>query len=126
MRIDHVGIDVTDLARAKTFYDAALGVLGAGIVHEVEATVIGYAGASHVQNGEASFWIAKGEAPITQTHVAFAVKDHATVRAFHAAALAAGGRDNGGPGLRPHYHPHYYAAFALDPDGHNIEAVCHI
>lgn len=125
MLIDHVGIDVSDLARARAFYDAALGSLGAAIVQEVPGVVLGYAGAQHVQSGEASFWVAAGKGPITPVHVAFAVKDHDAVHAFHQAALGAGGRDNGGPGYRPHYHPNYYAAFVLDPDGHNIEAVCH-
>ena len=73
---------------------------------------------------KAFFWIGTRDAVMTGMHVAFAAPDHATVDAFHAAALAAGGRDNGAPGLRPHYHPGYYGAFVLDPDGHNIEAVC--
>jgi catechol 2,3-dioxygenase-like lactoylglutathione lyase family enzyme len=85
-------------------------------------------GSEHAGYGSAGkpyFWIGTGGAPTGGAHVAFTAADRPTVDAFHAAAMAAGARDNGGPGLRPHYHPDYYAAFVLDPDGHNIEAVCH-
>ena len=78
------------------------------------------------RRGKPYFWFGDDGAPGQHTHVAFAVDSRAKVDAFHAAALAAGGRDNGAPGLRPHYHPDYYGAFVLDPDGHNIEAVCHL
>jgi catechol 2,3-dioxygenase-like lactoylglutathione lyase family enzyme len=85
----------------------------------------GYEGAGLGKNGKPSFWIDGRGATVPTTHVAFVADDRAAVDAFHAAAIAAGGRDNGKPGLRPHYHPNYYAAFVFDPDGHNIEAVCH-
>lgn len=128
MLIDHVGIDVTDLDRAKAFYLAALKPLGVGVVQEVPSAVIGLGSTDDgrdIQHGKSTFWIAAGKAPVTQTHVAFGAADRASVQAFHAAAVAAGGRDNGAPGIRARYHPGYYAAYVLDPDGHNIEAVCH-
>jgi catechol 2,3-dioxygenase-like lactoylglutathione lyase family enzyme len=117
--LDHVTIGVTDLAGARAFYDAALRPLGLAVVMEVPGRFVGYG------QSKPYFWIGLREGAQSSVHIAFAAADHAAVRAFHAAALAAGGRDNGPPGLRLHYHPHYYAAFVLDPDGHNIEAVCH-
>lgn len=116
--IDHVVIGVSDLASAKRFYEQALVPLGLAVLREFpQAVGIG-------AHGKPSFWIREtgGEEP---AHVAFSAPDRATVDAFHEAALAAGGRDNGGPGVREIYHPGYYGAFVLDPDGHNIEAVCH-
>ncbi len=117
--LDHVTIGVSDLERAKAFYDAALRPLGIGRLYAEGQTFAGYGAA-----GRAFFWIGLRELVATGVHVAFASPDRATVDAFHAAALAAGGRDNGLPGLRAQYHPNYYGAFVLDPDGHNIEAVC--
>lgn len=117
--LDHVTLKVADFARAATFYDAALAPLGLKRLFGDGATFGGY-GAERP-----FFWIGQGD-QAGGSHVAFAVADRATVEAFHAAALAAGGRDNGAPGLRAHYHPTYYGAFVLDPDGHNIEAVCHV
>ena len=119
--IDHVGISVSDYGASKAFYAAALAPLGYRLVMEV--TEAGpYAGFG--EPGKPDFWIAQGE--IGQAlHIAFAAEDRATVDAFYEAAMAADGRDNGGPGLRPHYHASYYGAFVLDPDGNNIEAVCH-
>lgn len=125
--IDHVGFPVSDYARSKTFYEKALAALGYTLIMEVPGrqTESGGAAAGFGANGKPDFWIG-GEGGLTGTlHVAIAVKDRATVDAFHRAALAAGAKDNGAPGLRPHYHPNYYGAFVLDPDGHNIEAVCH-
>lgn len=120
--IDHLGITVSDYERSKAFYLAALAPLGYGLVMEV--TEVGpHAGFG--EPGKPDFWIAAGERTTPQVHVAFRAKDRATVRAFHEAALAAGARDNGRPGLREIYHPTYYGAFVLDPDGHNVEAVCH-
>jgi catechol 2,3-dioxygenase-like lactoylglutathione lyase family enzyme len=126
--LDHISLNVSDYARSKAFYEKALAPLGATVIMEFgEAAGFG-------RDGKPDFWIGKGPtsfqkpgdlAPITPLHVAFAAKDRAEVRAFHAAALAAGGRDFGAPGLRPHYHPGYYGAFVIDPDGHNVEAVCH-
>jgi len=125
--IDHVGFPVSDYTRSKAFYAAALAPLGYALMMEVggDALESGHAAAGFGRDGKPDFWIG-GEGGLTGVlHVAIAAADRATVDAFHAAALAAGGRDNGGPGLRPQYHPDYYAAFVLDPDGHNIEAVCH-
>ena|SRR6185312_1152013 len=122
--LDHVGIYVTDFAKAKRFYDLALASLGVTKIKEVSAAETGgYDGAGYGSE-RPFFWIGatKAAAP---THVAFRAKDRTAVDAFYKAALAGGGRDNGAPGLRPHYHPNYYGAFVLDPDGHNIEAVCH-
>ncbi len=118
--LDHVTIGVTNLERSKSFYDQALDPLGISCLHTEVGTSAGYG--SH---GKAYFWI--GLKPTLQTgaHIAFATPDRSVVNAFHAAALKAGGKNNGPPGLRPQYHPNYYGAFVLDPDGHNIEAVCH-
>jgi catechol 2,3-dioxygenase-like lactoylglutathione lyase family enzyme len=117
--LDHVTIGTSNLARAVEFYDRALKPLGIERLFADGQTASGYGAGK-----KAFFWIGTRDAVMTGTHVAFAAPDHATVDAFHAAALAAGGRDNGAPGLRPHYHPDYYGAFVLDPDGHNVEAVC--
>lgn len=124
--IDHIGLPVADIARSRAFYEAALAPLGYGVVMEVSAEETG--AAAHVGfglPGKPDFWITSGGPLGGRLHVAFAAADRPTVDAFHAAALAAGGRDNGAPGLRPHYHPNYWGAFVFDPDGHNIEAVCH-
>ena len=125
--IDHIGFPVSDYARAKAFYTKALAPLGYGLVMEVDAkqTEAGAPAAGFGIGGKPDFWIG-GEGGLQKPlHVAIVSKDRAGVDAFHKAALAAGGKDNGAPGLRPHYHANYYGAFVLDPDGHNIEAVCH-
>lgn len=125
--IDHIGASVSDYARSKAFYEKVLASLGALPIMEVTPEMTGD-GSSHAgfgRDGKPSFWISPGATPISRSHVAFMAETRAHVDAFHRAAIAAGGRDNGAPGLRPHYHPHYYGAFVLDPDGHNIEAVCH-
>jgi catechol 2,3-dioxygenase-like lactoylglutathione lyase family enzyme len=125
--IDHIGFPVSDYERAKAFYTRALAPLGYTLIMEIDAdkTESASPAAGFGANGKPDFWIG-GEGGIDRPlHVAIAAKDRATVDAFYQAALAAGGRDNGSPGLRPHYHAHYYGAFVLDPDGHNIEAVCH-
>ena len=123
--IDHIGIGVTDYGRARGFYDRALAPLGIALVMEVTAEQTGgHAAAGYGSQGKPYFWIGGGEA-VARAHVAFAAKSRALVDAFYKAATAAGGKDNGGPGLRPEYHANYYGAFVLDPDGHNIEAVCH-
>jgi catechol 2,3-dioxygenase-like lactoylglutathione lyase family enzyme len=120
--IDHLGLSVSDYARSKAFYLAALKPLGCELVMEV--TEAGpYAGFG--EGGKPDFWIGRGKASTAGTHVAFRARDRASVRAFYDAALKAGASDNGPPGLRVIYHPNYYGAFVLDPDGHNIEAVCH-
>ena len=116
--LDHVGVIVTDFERSKRFFEKALAPLGYQFMMEF-GTIAGFGA-----GGGPDFWIARGEtrAPV---HVAFSSPDRATVDAFYHAALGAGGRDNGAPGLRPQYHPTYYGAFVYDPDGNNIEAVCH-
>jgi catechol 2,3-dioxygenase-like lactoylglutathione lyase family enzyme len=119
--LDHVTIGVSDFARSKTFYDQTLTVIGIDRLHGDDIAFAGYGA-----DKKPFFWIGQKTVPITGVHIAFAVRDRAAVDRFHAAGLAAGGRDNGPPGLRLHYHPNYYGAFILDPDGHNIEAVCHL
>ena len=119
-RLDHIGLDVRDYEASKSFYEQALAPLGITFMMEPVAQVGGFGGDFPF------FWVAKrGCGPDSGVHVAFTAENRETVHAFHSAALAAGGRDNGGPGVREIYHPHYYAAFVLDPDGNNIEAVCH-
>ena len=116
--LDHIGIRVADYERSKQFYTAALAPLGYQLFME------GSSGAGFRKEMIPDFWVKQGAVAPT-VHVAFSSPDRATVDAFYKAALAAGGRDNGPPGLRPQYHPNYYGAFILDPDGYNIEAVCH-
>ena len=123
--LDHIGIGVSDFARAKAFYDKALAPLGIALVMEVSAEQTGDQPACGFgSQGKPYFWFGAA-AEVARAHIAFVAKDRGTVDAFYKAALAAGGADNGAPGLRPHYHENYYGAFVLDPDGHNIEAVCH-
>ena len=115
--LDHIGLAVSDIAKSKTFFQAALAPLGYTVLMDFgEAVGLG--------QGRPDFWIARGAEP-ARIHVAFTVANRATVKAFYDAAIAAGGKDNGGPGLRPQYHPNYYGAFVYDRDGNNIEAVCH-
>jgi catechol 2,3-dioxygenase-like lactoylglutathione lyase family enzyme len=124
--LDHIGLRVTDIERARAFYNQALAPLGVGIVMEVSAEETG-AGA-YLGYGEGLkpyFWLGEDKKATELLHVAFAADTRAKVDAFYKAAMAAGGRDNGPPGVRTLYHPTYYGAFVLDPDGHNIEAVCH-
>jgi catechol 2,3-dioxygenase-like lactoylglutathione lyase family enzyme len=125
--IDHIGFAVSDYKKFKAFYTQALAPLGYELIMEVtaEGNPSGAPAAGFGIGGKPDFWIG-GEGGLEKpVHVAILAKDRASVDAFHKAALAAGGKDNGKPGLRPHYHPNYYGAFVLDPDGHNIEAVCH-
>ncbi|MFZ5637699.1 MAG: VOC family protein [Pseudomonadota bacterium] len=125
--LDHLGFAVADYPRSRAFYERVLAPLGFGVVMEVTKEMSGgYEGCGFGPPGKPAFWVGRGTGePGRGMHIAFTAKTRAEVDAFHAAALAAGGIDNGAPGLRPHYHPHYYGAFAFDPDGHNIEAVCH-
>jgi catechol 2,3-dioxygenase-like lactoylglutathione lyase family enzyme len=125
--IDHIGFPVSDYARSKAFYEKALAPLGYTLIMEVGAdqTEDGSRAAGFGKDGKPDFWIGGEGGPQGIVHVAISANDRCTVDAFHRAALAAGGKDNGAPGLRPHYHPNYYGAFVLDPDGHNVEAVCH-
>jgi catechol 2,3-dioxygenase-like lactoylglutathione lyase family enzyme len=123
--IDHDGFPVSEYARSKAFYSQALAPLGYTLIMEVGETESGSPAVGFGREGKPDFWIG-GEGGLTGVlHIAIVADDRPTVDAFYRAALAAGGRDNGAPGLRPHYHPSYYGAFVLDPDGHNIEAVCH-
>ena len=117
--LDHVSLPVSKLEQSKRFYEEALSPLGYELIMEHHIS-----GAGFGESAKPDFWIRQGEVGAA-VHVAFASEDRATVDAFHEAAMAAGGRDNGGPGLRPEYHPSYYGAFVFDPDGNNIEAVCH-
>ena len=122
--LDHIGIGVTDYPKAKTFYDEALAPLGMTMVMEVTAEQTGHDAAAGYGRDRPVFWFGAAERA-APSHIAFTASTRAMVDAFYLSALAAGGRDNGAPGLRPHYHANYYGAFVLDPDGHNIEAVCH-
>jgi catechol 2,3-dioxygenase-like lactoylglutathione lyase family enzyme len=123
--IDHVGFPVSDYARAKAFYEKALAPLGYALIKEVQQDAHDAKACGFGREGKPDFWIG-GEGGLERAlHIAIAAESRAMVDAFHRAALAAGGKDNGAPGLRPRYHPNYYGAFVLDPDGHNIEAVCH-
>ncbi len=124
--IDHTGVAVSDFARSKAFYTQALAPIGYTLQLELPASVTGSADvAGFGEPPKPDFWISSGTPNVPPIHIAFRVGSRAMVDAFYRAALAAGGRDNGAPGLRPHYHTDYYGAFVLDPDGHNIEAVCH-
>ena len=116
--LDHVGVPVSDFERSKRFYEQALTPLGYELIMEPSVSAAGFG-----RFGKPDFWISQGE-PGQAFHIAFAADERATVDAFHEAAMAAGGRDNSGPGLRPEYLPNYYGAFVFDPDGNNIEAVC--
>lgn len=125
--VDHTGLSVSDFARSKAFYEQALSPLGYSLIMALSAAETG--GTDVAGFGvppKPDFWIASGNPNVPPIHIAFRAESRAMVDAFYKAAIAAGGRDNGPPGLRPHYHPNYYGAFVLDPDGHNIEAVCHL
>ncbi|EJO32206.1 VOC family protein [Achromobacter marplatensis] len=116
---DHIGFGVSDMNQSREFFLQALGPLGVSLAMEGPDSVgLG-------KNGKPSLWLYTASSVPAPLHIAVAATTRQEVDAFHRAALAAGGRDNGAPGLRPHYHPHYYAAFVFGPDGHNVEAVCH-
>ncbi|MBN1870323.1 MAG: VOC family protein [Candidatus Omnitrophica bacterium] len=117
--IDHIGLAVSDQAKSKKFYIKALAPLGISEVKEMQ----GWSGFG--KDGKPEFWFGVGRGVQQPTHIAFSASNRKDVDAFYKAAMAAGGKDNGAPGIRKHYHPNYYAAFVFDPDGHNIEAVCH-
>lgn len=120
---DHIGISVGDLVVSRRFYDGALAALGYKVVMELswgEDSGLGFG------DTRPYFWVSTKKGTVSAgVHIAFGAKDRATVDAFYAAAMDAGGRDNGAPGPRTIYHPNYYGAFVLDPDGNNVEAVCH-
>ena len=117
--LDHLGFGVSDIAASKHFFVAALAPLGVTVVMDIEQ------GVGLGKNGKPSLWLAPADGPIGRMHVAFTAARRADVDAFYEAAIAAGGKDNGAPGLRAIYHPNYYGAFVIGPDGHNVEAVCH-
>jgi catechol 2,3-dioxygenase-like lactoylglutathione lyase family enzyme len=119
--VDHVGFAVRDYARSKAFYERALAPLGFTLIMEPAGEAAGFGKA-----GRPSCWVeARGQPVQGRLHIALTADSRAQVDAFHAAAIEAGGTDNGAPGVRAIYHPHYYGAYVLDPDGNNIEAVCH-
>jgi len=124
---DHISFGVTDISRSRVFYDAALAPLG--LTRLVNVTENTSTNSAYGKGSQPRFWICQDPAdepkPSDGMHLAFVAPDRPAVDSFHRAALATGGRDNGAPGIRPHYHASYYAAFAIDPDGHHIEAVCH-
>lgn len=123
--IDHMTLNVDDLGTMLAFYERALAPLGIKALLHFDKAVTGHADVVGLGAEMPFFWLAGTERTRPAQHIAFRAATRAAVDAFHAAALAAGGKDNGAPGLRPHYHENYYGAFVLDPEGHNIEAVCH-
>lgn len=123
--LDHVGFAVSDFEKSKAFYGQVLAPLDIKVLMEVTAEMTGSGAHCGFGIDKPEFWIGTGKALTGGLHVAFTAPSRAVVDAFYEAAMAAGARDNGAPGLRPHYHENYYGAFVLDPDGHNIEAVCH-
>ncbi len=124
--LDHTGVIVNDFEKSKQFYKKLLHVIGYELLMDFSPEETGHtACAGFGENGKPDFWISAGTPNNPPMHVAFRVKSRELVDAFHKAGLAAGGKDNGAPGIRPHYHPNYYGGFILDADGHNIEAVCH-
>ena len=118
MILDHITVAVSNFNRSKAFYERALQPLGISVLFQ-------FPGGAGLGKGRPQFWINAGAAGAQRAHIAFAAANRAEVDAFYAAAIAAGGKDNGKPGPRPQYHPNYYGAFVLDPDGYNVEAVCH-
>lgn len=124
--IDHIGIGVRDFGASRRFYDAALAPLGISVIMEVTPEQTGgYHGLGYGAGEHPFFWVGNDGPRGAGIHVAFTAESRAAVDAFYVAAMAAGGTDHGALGLRLHYHPSYYAAFVLDPDGINVEAVCH-
>jgi catechol 2,3-dioxygenase-like lactoylglutathione lyase family enzyme len=123
--IDHTGTAVADWAKSKTFYDAVFAALGGSLMMVVPKEFTGGTNVGGYGRDRPVWWLHEGAEPGPGRHVAFTARNRAEVDAFYAAAIASGGRDNGAPGLRAHYHPNYYGAFVFDPDGNNIEAVCH-
>jgi catechol 2,3-dioxygenase-like lactoylglutathione lyase family enzyme len=124
--IDHLGICVADFDASKAFYDKVMAPLGASLLMMVPPEHTGGVKVGGYGRERPTFWLHEGAETGPGRHIAFSARSRAEVDAFHKAAIAAGGKDNGAPGLRPHYHPDYYGAFVFDPDGNNIEAVCHL
>jgi catechol 2,3-dioxygenase-like lactoylglutathione lyase family enzyme len=123
--IDHAGISVSDWEKSKAFYDAAMAPLGAKLLMMVPEQFTGGVRVGGYGREKPDFWLHENANTGPGRHYAFKARSRAEFDAFYHAALAAGGRDNGAPGPRPHYHEHYYGAFVFDPDGNNVEAVCH-
>ena len=124
--LDHFGLQVGDYSRALRFYRLALAPLGVSVIMQLTKEETGsYEGAGLGRDGKPDFWLSAGQRTAPSVHIAFVADNRTAVDRFFEAALAAGGVDNGAPGIRAHYHPNYYGAFVLDPEGHNIEAVCH-
>jgi catechol 2,3-dioxygenase-like lactoylglutathione lyase family enzyme len=123
--IDHTGLNVSDYRKSRDFYLKALAPLGYQLIKELPAEFAPDGAMGIGIPPKTDFWVAGGMPQLPPVHIAFRAANRLQVDAFYQAALAAGGRDNGPPGVRAHYHPNYYGAFVLDPDGHNVEAVCH-
>jgi catechol 2,3-dioxygenase-like lactoylglutathione lyase family enzyme len=123
--IDHLGISVSNFDASKTFYDQAMAPLGASLLYVVPEQYTGGVKVGGYGRERPVFWLHEASPTGPGRHYAFTARSRAEVDAFHKAALAAGGKDNGAPGLRPHYHADYYGAFVFDLDGNNVEAVCH-
>jgi catechol 2,3-dioxygenase-like lactoylglutathione lyase family enzyme len=117
--LDHIALTVSGYEHSKRFYQSALAPLGYVLIMEHDISGSGFG-----RDGKPDFWIQSGD-PSGPIHVAFSAADRTTVDQFHGAAVAAGAKNNGAPGPRPEYHPTYYGAFVVDPDGNNVEAVCH-
>jgi catechol 2,3-dioxygenase-like lactoylglutathione lyase family enzyme len=127
IEVDHTSLSVSDFEAAKNFYAAALKPLRIEIVMEIPASVTGDVDVVGLgADGKPFLWLANAGQTSPHIHLAFRAETRAQVGAFYQAAMAAGGKDNGAPGVRPMYHPNYYSAFVLDADGHNIEVVCHL
>ena len=124
--IDHAGFSVTGFEKAKAFYDKALAPIGASLLYMVPEEFTGGEKVGGYGIDRPVFWLNEGGEQNPKLHFAFSASSRSQVDKFYQAALEAGGEDNGAPGLRPHYHEHYYGAFVRDPDGHNIEVVCHL
>ncbi len=123
--LDHVLLGVSDLARSRHFYDATLRPLGLSRIVNFQNRGSDYGVAPGSLGVEFTITVERDAGPSRGMHICFRAPNRDAVREFHGLALASGGRDDGAPGLRPHYHASYYGAFVLDPDGHRIEAVCH-
>src|SRR3954467_2660861 len=126
--IDHIGIQVADYAKARAFYAKALAPLGYKVIMEFtreQVPDLGSPAVCGLGDGKPDFWLEEASPASSPQHLAFRAKSRADVDAFYKAAIAAGAKDNGAPGVRARYHPHYYGAFVIDLGGHNLEAVCH-
>ena len=119
--LDHLNLPVADVPRSRAFYEALLGPFGFPVNRDFGDVAVGFGAGPN-----AILALVRTEPPIQPIHIAFRLDSRQDVDRFHALAVTLGASDNGGPGLRPHYHEHYYAGFVLDPDGHNLEAVCHL